>query len=218
MSKGKESTDLALVRPLQITSYLETLYRLGFPLETFMPTRRFACDNLAELQALALEICTHYSLGAKVKITVVAELTDNAAARIEYDCPSHLDATFANHVFPVKILSRVLGRGQDYLTYLMGHEIAHAYLHSRRVEGRDSELMTDVCSCMAGFLPYYDKVYGGKSPKTFKEVKEQQIANLIRGGDVYITPAEFLMVQYAVRGAYALQWAKRAVELFRKGA
>lgn len=217
MSKDKDWADFAIVRPLQIPTYLEGLYTLGFPLKTFTPSRKYDVLDVNALQMLLGEICHHYNLGANAHVSLVDTFKDNRAAEIVVgNTPKHTDARFKSHVFEVRVLRRVTSRGLDYMCYLLAHEIAHAFLHSRDVEDKESELMTDLCACMAGFLPYYDKVYGGDEETTPDKIWNDQKSNLKKGGNEYITKYEFVFVKRAVQGAYALRAGQIIFNLFKR--
>jgi hypothetical protein len=172
--------------------------------------------NLEDLQMLTDEICNHYSLGTTAQVSLAEKLIDNRAAEIVVGgTPKHTETKYESHVFEVKVLRKVTERGLDFMCFLIAHEIAHAFLYSRDVAGKESELMTDLCACMAGFLPYYDKVYRIKGVVSIDQIWKDQWSNIRNGGNRYISKYEFEFVKRAVQGAYALRAGQNFFNLLK---
>jgi hypothetical protein len=207
-SVGKSILEkFSIIRIWLMWEYLNVLKEYKFPLKEFSVSKK---DISA--QELLNKIATHYGLRCSFKLNVVNTLGDLGEGRqvaanigIPDFIPSPKSKAFEYFVFKVNLLISIANDDNQTLYSVLAHEVAHAYLHSYKIKYRESELMTDVCAMAAGFWNYYAKMNEVRFAlskkgleKTFQSFTKEQIENLKRGGNEYISKWEILFTRFTI--------------------
>ncbi len=190
-----------------IIEYLKILSEAGFPLREFsIENRKISPEELLN------QIGLHYGLSCSFKLNIAEKLGigsngGNIAGSIGIpaEIPDPKSKEFEDFTFNVNLSARFAKGDRSDMSVILGHEVAHAYLFSHRIEDYRSELMTDVCAMAAGFSENYDAMSGIRIPlnrsnmeESVKTFAKEQFENFKRGGNEYISKWEIPFTKLAI--------------------
>lgn len=190
-----------------IIEYLKILSESGFPLREFsIENRKISPEEMLN------QIGIHYGLPCSFKLNITEKLgTVSGGAniagsiRIPTEIPDPKSEEFKDFTFNVNLSERFAKGDRSDMAVILGHEVAHAYLFSNRIENYRSELMTDVCAMAAGFSENYDAMSGIRisldkagAEEGVKIFAKEQFENFKRGGNEYISNWEIPFTKLAI--------------------
>ena len=193
----------SLFRLNLIWEYVKKIEEKNFPFDDFIYSPKK--NEVLNPEEMLKQIFTHYGLNCKFTLTAVDELSkitngSSVAANIEIPekIPDPDSNEFRFFIFKVNLLRSNLTIGPETLSLILGHEVAHAYLHSYRVSGFETELMTDICAVYAGFAPAYalhNKINEVDLKQAGGAFFSEQLKNATTGGSEYMSRWEFWFVE-----------------------
>ncbi len=204
---GKMLGKIFIFRFWLIIEYLKILSEAGFPLREFEIENR----NITP-QELLSQIGVHYKLTCSFKLNIIQELGIGSnggsiagSIGMPRELPDPNSKEFKNFTFNVNLGKYWAEGTKSDMSVILGHEVAHAYLFSHRIENYRSELMTDVCAMAAGFSENYNTMSGIRislnksgAEEGIKTFAKEQFDNFKRGGNEYISKWEIPFTKLAI--------------------
>ncbi len=168
------SFDIFII-PEYIKKSIEIYKESGLPYSYDLSlAKSYKLDNVNTLTFVAEDIAKHYGLKCNFDLSLIDMPAGTLASiSIPKNIPDTESKDFESYTFKIKVSLNVLTYGTEEIVRTLAHEVAHAYLHSHKIEMADHEKFNDTFVIFSGFSNlYFDADFLSRAKDWKKFLKE----------------------------------------------